>query len=48
MIIFNTLILTGIFGDFQMWLVANATADVRVQTILVAWACGALLEVKDS
>jgi lactate permease len=38
-IIFNTLTLTGIFGDFQKWLTAKATADVRVQTILLAWAC---------
>jgi lactate permease len=43
-IIFNTLTLTGVFGDFQKWLTANATADVRVQTILLAWAFGALLE----
>jgi len=43
-IIFNTLVLTGIFDDFQKWLIANATADVRVQTILLAWAFGALLE----
>ena len=42
--IFNTLVLTGIFDDFQKWLIANATADVRVQTILLAWAFGALLE----
>jgi lactate permease len=43
-IIFNTLTLTGIFGDFQKWLTSRATADVRVQTILLAWAFGALLE----
>ena len=43
-IIFNTLTLTGVFGDFQKWLTASATADVRVQTILLAWAFGALLE----
>ncbi len=43
-IIFNTLVMTGVFGDFQKWLTANATADVRVQAILLAWAFGALLE----
>jgi lactate permease len=43
-VIFNTLTITGVFGDFQKWLTAKATADVRVQTILMAWAFGALLE----
>lgn len=43
-VIFNTLMFTGVFGDFQKWLTAKATADVRVQTILLAWAFGALLE----
>ncbi|MGH9639151.1 MAG: L-lactate permease [Bryobacteraceae bacterium] len=43
-IIFNTLTVTGAFADFQKWLTAKATADVRVQTILLAWAFGALLE----
>ncbi|HZT71965.1 MAG TPA: L-lactate permease [Terriglobia bacterium] len=43
-IIFNTLTFTGVFGDFQKWLSSNATADVRVQTMLLAWAFGALLE----
>jgi L-lactate transport len=43
-IIFNTLTITGVFGNFQKWLIANATADVRVQAILLAWAFGALLE----
>jgi lactate permease len=43
-IIYNTLVRTGAFGDFKRWLVGQATADVRVQAILLAWALGALLE----
>ncbi len=43
-IIYNTLVKTGAFGDFRRWIVAQATADVRVQAILIAWALGALLE----
>jgi len=43
-IIYNTLVKTGAFGDFRRWLIAQATADIRVQTILLAWALGALLE----
>jgi lactate permease len=43
-IIYNTLVRTGAFGDFRRWLIAQATADVRVQAILLAWALGALLE----
>ena len=43
-IIFNTLRLTGLFDTFKSWLVRQATADVRVQAILLAWALGALLE----
>jgi lactate permease len=43
-IIYNTLLKTGAFGDFRRWLVAQATADIRVQAILLAWALGALLE----
>jgi len=43
-VIFNTLKLTGLFDTFKNWLVEQATADVRVQTILLAWALGALLE----
>src|SRR5437899_12091217 len=42
-IIFNTLKLTGLFETFKNWLVEQATADVRVQAILLAWAFGALL-----
>src|SRR5438045_6078092 len=43
-VIFNTLRLTGLFDTFKNWLVEQATADVRVQAILLAWAFGALLE----
>ncbi len=44
LIIFNTLTLTGLFDTFKAWLIRQATADVRVQAILLAWAFGALLE----
>jgi lactate permease len=43
-IIYNTLVATGAFEAFKNWLVAQATADIRVQTLLIAWAFGALLE----
>ncbi|HEY3749495.1 MAG TPA: L-lactate permease [Pseudonocardiaceae bacterium] len=43
-IIYNTLVVTGAFDAFKTWLVAQATADIRVQTLLIAWAFGALLE----
>jgi lactate permease len=43
-IIYYTLVETGAFEDFKRWLIAHATADVRVQTILLAWSLGALLE----
>jgi lactate permease len=43
-IIYNTLVKTGAFADFRRWIVAQATADIRVQAILLAWALGALLE----
>lgn len=42
--LFNSLMLTGVFDDFRRWLTSRGTADVRVQTILFAWAFGALLE----
>src|SRR5262245_2735611 len=42
--IFNTLIYTGDFDRFKNWLVYHATSDIRIQTILLAWAFGALLE----
>ena len=44
LIIFNTLVLTGSFGRFKDWMVHHATADIRIQTIMLAWAFGALLE----
>ncbi len=43
-ILFNTLVVTGVFEKFRRWLIAQGTADVRVQTMLFAWAFGALLE----
>ena len=43
-VIFNTLQLTGNFERFEAWLISQATADIRIQTILLAWAFGALLE----
>jgi len=44
LIIFNTLVLTGDFERFESWMVHHATADIRIQTIMLAWAFGALLE----
>ena len=44
LIIFNTLVLTGDFDHFKIWMINHATADVRIQTIMLAWAFGALLE----
>ena len=43
-VLFNTLVATGVFEKFRLWLIAQGTADVRVQTMLFAWAFGALLE----
>ena len=43
-VLFNTLVVTGVFEKFRLWLIAKGTADVRVQTLLFAWAFGALLE----
>jgi lactate permease len=43
-IIYNTMVCTGAFDAFKRWLVSQATADIRVQTLLIAWAFGALLE----
>src|SRR6516165_670798 len=42
--LFNTLVITGTFEKFRRWLISQGTQDVRVQTILFAWAFGALLE----
>jgi lactate permease len=44
LMLFNTLVATGVFDRFRRWLLAQGTQDVRVQTILFAWAFGALLE----
>jgi lactate permease len=44
LMIFNTLVLTGNFERFKNWMVHHATADIRIQTIMLAWAFGALLE----
>jgi lactate permease len=44
LIIFNTLVLTGDFERFKKWMIHHATADIRIQTIMLAWAFGALLE----
>lgn len=44
LIIFNTLVLSGDFDRFKLWLVHHATCDIRIQTIMLAWAFGALLE----
>jgi lactate permease len=43
-VIYNTMVATGAFESFKNWLVQQATADIRVQTILMAWAFGALME----
>ncbi len=44
MVLFNTLSISGLFENFRRWLIAKGTMDVRVQTMLFAWAFGALLE----
>jgi len=43
-VLFNTLVITGGFERLRTWLVQQGTLDVRVQTLLFAWAFGALLE----
>ena len=42
--LFNTLVIVGVFEQFRHWLALKGTADVRVHAILFAWAFGALLE----
>jgi lactate permease len=42
--LFNTLVVTGSFDRFRLWLISQGTQDIRVQTMLFAWALGALLE----
>jgi lactate permease len=44
MVLFNTLGVSGTFENFRRWLIAQGSMDVRVQTMLFAWAFGALLE----
>jgi len=44
MVLFNTLTVSGVFENFRRWLIAQGSMDVRVQTMLFAWAFGALLE----
>jgi len=44
MVLFNTLGVSGLFENFRRWLIAQGSMDVRVQTMLFAWAFGALLE----
>jgi lactate permease len=44
LMIFNTLVMTGDFERFKHWMIHHATADIRIQTIMLAWAFGALLE----
>jgi lactate permease len=43
-VIFNTMVVTGAFDRLKEWLISQATRDIRIQTILLAWAFGALLE----
>jgi lactate permease len=43
-VIYNTLVYSGVFEDFKRWLISQATADVRVQALLMAWSFGALME----
>ena len=41
LVIFNTLVLSGSFDRFKQWMLHHATSDVRIQTIMLAWAFGA-------
>src|SRR5262252_10147404 len=43
-VLFNTMVVTGRFDLLRRWLISLGTQDVRVQTMLFAWAFGALLE----
>src|SRR5271156_1435126 len=42
--LFNTLVTTGTFAKPRRWPIQQGPRDARVQTILFAWAFGALLE----
>jgi lactate permease len=44
LMIYNTLLVTGEFDHFKAWIVHHATSDIRIQTLMLAWAFGALLE----
>ncbi len=44
LVIFNTLVLTGDFNRFKSWMIHQATVDIRIQTLMLAWSFGALLE----
>ena len=44
MVLFNTLGVSGLLENFRRWLIAQGSMDIRVQTMLFAWAFGALLE----
>ena len=44
LMLFNTLGVSGVFENFRRWLISQGTLDIRVQTMLFAWAFGALLE----
>ena len=44
LVIFNTLVLTGDFERFKDWMIDQATVDIRIQTLMLAWSFGALLE----
>ena len=39
LMLFNTLGLTGLFENLRRWLISQGTLDIRVQTMLFAWAC---------
>ncbi len=43
LMLFNTLGVSGVFENFRRWLISQGTLDIRVQTMLFAWAFGALL-----
>jgi lactate permease len=44
LVIFNTLVLTGDFDHFKNWMINHATVDIRIQTLMLAWSFGALME----
>jgi L-lactate transport len=44
LVIFNTLVVTGDFDNFKNWMINHATVDIRIQTLMLAWSFGALME----